>query len=82
MIDKCPHCAVPATQEHFLGQCSINLAPREMLSSAIPENFKISHLLGGDFHSFYKEIRSLVLNIQGKLDKEDPIQAQLFIKLA
>ena len=81
-IDKCPHCAVPATQEHFLNQCPINSAPRVMLLNAIPENFKISHLLGRDFHSFYREIRSLVLIIEGKFDKEDPIPAELFIKLA
>jgi len=81
-IDKCPRCAVPATQEHFLNQCPINSAPRTMLLNAIPKNFKISHLLGRDFHSFYKEIRSLALSIEGKFDKEDPIPAELFIKLA
>ncbi len=50
--------------------------------SAILGNFKISRLLGRDFHSFYKEIRSLVLSIEGKFDREDPIPAELFVKLA
>jgi len=53
-----------------------------MLMSAIPENFKISRLLGRDFHSFYKEIRSLVLSIEGKFDREDPIPTELLKKLA
>ncbi len=81
-IDKCPRCAVPATQEHFLNQCPINSAPRTMLLNAIPENFKISHLLGRDFHSFYREIRSLALSIEGEFDKEDPIPTELLVKLA
>jgi hypothetical protein len=81
-IAKCPRCTVPATQEHFLNQCPINSAPRAMLLSAIPENFKVSHLLGRDFHSFYKEIRSLVLNVEGEFDRENPIPAELYVKLA
>jgi len=81
-IDKCPRCAVPATQEHFLNQCPINSAPRVTLLNAVPENFRFSHLLCGDFHSFYKEVRSLTLNIGGEFAKEDPIPAEFFIKLA
>jgi hypothetical protein len=81
-IVKCPRCAVPATQEHFLNQCPVNAAPRTTLSNAIPESFRISHLLGGDFHSFYKEIRSLALSIRGEFAKEDPFPAEFFIKLA
>jgi hypothetical protein len=53
-----------------------------MLLSAIPENFKVSHLLDRDFHSFYREIRSLVLSIEGKFDREDPIPAKIYVKLA
>ncbi len=53
-----------------------------MLLSVIPENFKISRLLDGDFHSFYKEVRSLVVSMEGKFDREDPIPAELFKKLA
>jgi hypothetical protein len=81
-IDKCPRCAVPATQEHFLNQCPINAAPRVVLLSAVPENFKVSHLLDGDFHTFYKEIRSLALSIGGEFVEEDPFPAEIFIKLA
>jgi len=53
-----------------------------MLLSAIPGNFKVSHLLGRYFHSFYKEIRSLVLSIEGEFDREDPVPAELYVKLA
>jgi hypothetical protein len=82
MIDKCPQCAVPATQEHFLNQCPINSAPRTMLLNAIPGNVRVSHLLRGDFHSFYREIRGLALIVEGDFDREDPVPAELFIKLA
>ena len=79
MIDKRPHCAVPATQERFLNQCPINSAPRVMLLNTIPENFKISHLLGRDFHSFYKEIRNLVLRLKGNSIKR-PSSGRIFHK--
>jgi len=81
-ISRCPHCATPATQEHFLNQCPINTIPRETLLKSVPKNYKILHILEGDFQSFYRDIRDLTLRIEGNYNKKDPFPKELYRNLA
>jgi len=76
-IEECPLCKVSATQEHFLDRCSVNVSPREVLSTSVPSGVIVEHLAAGRVSAFYREIRKLRITTSERDggDAEFPVDA-------
>jgi len=58
-VRKCTACGTPATQMHFLNECTINEEARRHLKQSIPNEIIIPLLSTGDFAAFFAQIRCL-----------------------
>ncbi len=64
-----------------MNECPVNAVPRGILSHSAPAKFLVKKLKGGDFASFYAEIRNVEIEISKDLNEEDPIPNDIYRNL-
>ncbi len=69
-VRKCAACGTPATQTHFLNECSVNEEARRHLKQSIPNEIIIPLLSTGDFAAFFAQIRCL----PAEADSQDTLE--------